>query len=177
MTERQKQSPTSEKREGGKAFPALLCNVLGIMLILGVILLMLPAFLPQIMDMSVYNVVSGSMEPAIPMGSMIFVRPARANEIERGEVIAFSSNGVVVAHRVMENRRQENQFITKGDANELEDINRVDYADLLGRVEYHIPMLGDVTAQVTTPQGKTCLLAVIVCGLLFNVIAGKLREQ
>ena len=169
MNERQKKSPT--RRGGGKAIPALLCNVLGTILILGVILAMLPAFLPRLMGIRVYDVVSGSMEPTIPVGSMIFVRPVD------GDVIAFSSNGVVVTHRVVENQRLGKQFITKGDANATEDMERIDYEELLGRVERHIPMMGEFTAHLTTPLGKIYLFAVLLCGLLFNLIAGRLRDR
>ena len=157
--------------------PALLCNMAGTALILAVILLMLPSFVPQMMGLLVYDVVSESMEPTIPVGSMIFVKPTEGLEIEEGDVIAFLSNGIVVTHRVVENRKLERKFITKGDANALEDMNRVDYDDLLGRVERHVPKLGDITAHVTTPLGKVYLFAVIVCGLLFNLIAGRLREM
>ena len=177
MTARDNSSPTSKNRRGGKAIPALLCNVLGILLILGVILLMLPSFFPRAFGIQVFNVVSGSMEPTIPVGSMIFVQPKDGAEIEDGDVIAFYSNGVVVAHRVVENRRLEKQVITKGDANELQDMDRMDYQDLLGKVVLHIPMLGDITAHVTTPLGKIYLFALVLCGLLFNVIAGRLRDQ
>ena len=177
MEERRKESPTSKKRGGGKAIPALLCNVLGTILILGVILTMLPAFLPRLMGIRVYDVVSGSMEPTIPVGSMIFVKPVDGDEIMDGDVIAFYSNGVVVTHRVMENRRLEKQFITKGDANEQVDMNWIDYEELLGRVDRHIPMMGEFTAHLTTPLGKIYLFAVLVCGLLFNLIAGRLRDR
>ena len=176
MTVREKNSPTTKKRGGGKSLPALLCNVLGILLILGVILLMLPSFFPRALGIQVFNVLSGSMEPTIPVGSMIFVKPMDAEKIDSGDVIAFYSNGVVVTHRVMENRQLENRFVTKGDANDLEDRQKVQYSELLGKVVLHIPMLGDVTAHLTTPLGKVYLFALLLCGLLFNVIAGRLRD-
>ena len=177
MTARDKNSPTTKKSGGGKRFPALLCNVLGTLLILGVILLMLPSFFPRAFGIQVFNVVSGSMEPTIPVGSMIFVKPMEAEKIDSGDVIAFYSNGVVVTHRVVENRQLENRFVTKGDANDLEDRQKIEYRDLLGEVVYHVPVLGDVTAHLTTPLGKIYLFALVLCGLLFNVIAGRLRDQ
>ncbi len=177
MTARDKNSPTTKKTGGGKTISALLCNVLGILLILGVILLMLPSFLPRAVGIQVFNVVSGSMEPTIPVGSMIFVKPMEAKKIDSGDVIAFYSSGVVVTHRVVENRQLENRFVTKGDANDLEDRQKIEYRDLLGLVVYHVPVLGDVTAHLTTPLGKIYLFAVLVCGLLFNLIAGRLRDR
>ena len=177
MRGREKLSPTMEKPEGGKSFPALLCSALGILLILGVIALLLPSVLPPLLGIRVCNVLSGSMEPAIPVGSMIFVRPAEAEEIGEGEVIAFSRDGVVVAHRVAENRRLEKRFVTKGDANAAADREKVPYDEMLGAVVLCVPTLGALTACLTTPPGKAFLFALILCGLLLNVIAARLRGQ
>lgn len=176
MRQRPKPSQNRKQNEGGKLIPALLCNVLGTLLILSVIAMMLPSLVPQLMGYRVYNVVSGSMEPAIPVGSMIFVRPTEAEEIREGDVIAFYRHGVVVTHRVLDNKKISQQFVTKGDANELADMESIAYADLLGRVDHHIPMLGDITAHITTPIGKIYLFAIILCGLLFNILASRLRD-
>ena len=176
MSEREKHAPTTEKREGGKRFPALLCSASGTLLILGVIALLLPPVLLPLLGIRVCNVVSGSMEPAIPAGSVIFVRPTEAEAVGEGDVIAFSAGGVVVAHRVVENRKLERRFVTKGDANEQADQKQVGYEALLGRVAYRIPLLGEITARLTTPPGKLCLFALLLCGLLLNLIAARLGE-
>ena len=76
-----------------------------------------------------------------------------------------------------EEKIADGNVITKGDANDLEDRQKIEYRDLLGKVVYHVPVLGDVTAHLTTPLGKIYLFAVLVCGLLFNLIAGRLRDR
>ncbi|MDO4990557.1 MAG: signal peptidase I, partial [Eubacteriales bacterium] len=141
-----------------------------------VIALLLPASLTKVMGFEVYNVISGSMEPALPEGSLVLVRPVESEDVEIGDIIAFDSNGSVVTHRVVANRTFEGKFVTKGDANEEEDINDTPYDQVIGRVEKHVPRLGAVMSMIASPLGKIYLFAFLLCGVLFNVLAGRLRE-
>ena len=177
MTKRQNPPQERSKKRGGKFFPAL-CNILGTLLLLLVIVLLLPLGLPKLMGYEVYNVVSGSMEPTIPVGSMIIVKPMQGSEIAEKDIIVFhTSEEAVVTHRVMENHVVEGEFITKGDANDAEDLTTVLYANLIGRVTKHIPKLGDIMTHITTPLGRVYLVGVALCGLLFNILAGRLRME
>ena len=162
-----------EKR-GGNILPAL-CSLIGTLLILAVIIMLLPVTVPRLLGFKVYNVVSGSMTPAIPQGSMVLVKPVEWNSVNPGDVIAFEREGTVVAHRVVAVQREEESFITKGDANELEDFNPVPFEELIGRVERHVPVLGEVETQLSTLQGKLYLLLLVVSGLLLRWLAGKIR--
>ena len=176
MSERQSAPRKHDRKKGGKILPAL-CNVLGTLIILLVIALLLPATLSKVMGYEVYNVISGSMEPVIPEGSMVFVKPTEWQEIESGDVIAFQTGASVTTHRVMRVHSFEGEFITKGDANETEDISPIPFDSLIGRVEYHVPVLGEVTALLASPLGKIYMFAFLLCGVLFNVLAGRLRDN
>ena len=142
---------------------------------LSVIVLMLPTVVPRLMGYEVYNVVSGSMEPSIPMGSMIVVDHTDAAEVASGDVIAFRSGNSVVTHRVTQNRRLERRFVTKGDANHGEDLNTVSYESLVGVVIWHMPTLGGIVARMSTVLGKLYLFSLLISGLLLNLISGRLR--
>ena len=120
---------------------------------------------------------SGSMEPEIPVGSMILVETVQPEEVQAGEVIVFRAEGSVVAHRVVENQFVVGEFITKGDANAAEDINSVPYSRLLGRVIYHVPYLGQFMALYTSPIGKLYVFLFVLCGVLFNILAERLRVR
>lgn len=163
------------KQSARGGFFAGLCSLLGTLLILAVILALLPVTLPRLLGFEVYNVISGSMTPAIPQGSMLLVKPAPGEEIQPGDVIAFERDGTVVAHRVTSIQRDERTFTTKGDANSQEDFLPVPFEELVGRVERHIPVLGDVATQFSTVQGKLSLAALVVNGLLFRWLAGRIR--
>ena len=162
-----------EKR-GGNILPAL-CRLIGTLLVLTVIFTLLPVTVPRLLGFEVYNVISGSMAPAIPKGSMVLVRPTEWGSVNPGDVIAFERNGTVVTHRVAAVHQEEGSFITKGDANEQEDFNPVSFEELIGRVERHVPVLGEVEMQLSTLQGKLYLLVLVVSGLLFRWLAERIR--
>ena len=96
--------------EGGKFFPAL-CNFIGTLILLLVIAVSVPLSVPRFLGYEVYNVVSGSMAPQIPMGSVVYVSPADPERVAAGDVIAFRSEGSVVTHRVVRNDYIESRFI------------------------------------------------------------------
>ena len=159
---------------GGSILPAL-CSIIGTAILLAVIILLIPMSTPRLFGYDMYNVVSGSMEPAIPAGSMIFVQTAEAKDLTEGEVIAFYSGGSVVVHRVTNNNTVEGKISTKGDANADEDFTTVLYKEVIGVVKYHVPYLGDISSNLTSSFGKVYLLALIILGLLFHLLAARLR--
>lgn len=168
-------TPHERQKKGGSIFPAL-CSVAGTVIILAVIALLLPLSVPRLLGYEVYDIVSGSMEPTIPTGSMVFVKPVGWEEIGEGDVIAYRTDGGVVTHRVAEKRTFLGEFVTKGDANESEDFLSVPFDMLVGRVERHIPFLGNWMAYLASALGKIYLFALLVCGVLFHVLANRLRE-
>ena len=83
---------------------------------------------PQVLGYSVFRVMTGSMEPEIRSDSLLVVKKTPPEEIAPGDVISFFSpdpalEGAVNTHRVVriEEENGEIRFITKGDANLIED--------------------------------------------------------
>lgn len=167
-------SPERGRHEGGRLLPAL-CGSLGTGVILLVILLLLPLAVPRLMGYQVYNVVSGSMAPEIPQGSMVLVKPAASREIRAGDVIAFGREGVVTTHRVVEVHGDTLEYTTKGDANPDVDFAPVPFASLIGRVEHHVPMLGALIAPLVSSGGKLRLAAALAGGVLLRLAGSRLR--
>ena len=64
------------------------------------------------------NVVSGSMEPALKKGTLLLVRKKADAEI--GDIVVYQSGESIIVHRIIS--AEGDQVITKGDANETEDI-------------------------------------------------------
>lgn len=152
-------------------------QVLGTGLLIALVLVCLPLTLPRMFGYHIYSVISGSMEPEIPVGSVIYVEEAVPEEVQEGDVIAFWSNDSVVAHRVVKNKVVEGAFVTKGDANAEEDMNDIDYEALVGRVAAHYPMLGELMILYTSSVGKAYVVCFAACGAMFNILAGMLRER
>ena len=165
-----------EKKKGGGILPAV-CNILGTLILFSVILLCIPVTLPKLFGYQIYDVVSGSMEPEIPVDSVVYVKETLPEEIKEGDVAAFRSSGSVIIHRIVEKRIVEGQFITKGDANTQVDIEKIPYDAMIGVVTFHIPLLGVVMTVLTSNVGKAYLICYAASGAMFYMLAGRLKEE
>ena len=94
---------------------------------------------PSFMGFSLFRVITGSMEPTLPVDSLIVVRRTDAEQVRNGDVITFYSNdptlnGAINTHRVasIEWEHGDLLFITRGDANPIDDPYPVYRQDLIG---------------------------------------------
>ena len=165
----------SRQREKRKnRFLQILCRILGTLLIVAVFAVLLPINIPKLFGGVVYNVVSPSMAPEIPVGSLIVVQPVDPGDLQEEDIIAYYRDNVVITHRITSNNTLEGKITTKGDANEQEDIFEVTYNQVIGKVTWHAPLLGGIAQVLTSTAGKVYLLAVLACGIMFHMIAGQL---
>ncbi|MCM1025826.1 MAG: signal peptidase I [Roseburia sp.] len=173
-----KDEETQEKdtKQSGRKIASHICRIAGTVMIFAVVLACLPVAVARIRGWQVYHVVSGSMEPQIPIGSLVFAEPVPPRDIQAGDVIAFWSGGSVIVHRVTENLAETSEFSTKGDANTAEDIRKTSYAELIGRIAYHIPFAGALVTLYTDAKGRIYALCLAACGALLNLLAGRLRR-
>ena len=94
----------------------------------------------RLVGLTPYAVLSGSMEPTYPVGSMIYVKAADPADVKVGDPITFYlSEGLIATHRVVS--IDEAGFHTKGDANNAEDGTPVARENLIGRPQFHSPGL------------------------------------
>lgn len=159
---------------------AAVCSLAGVLLLIAVIGLCAPLTLPRVFGYQIYNVVSGSMEPAIPTGSLVYVSKTEPADLKTDDVIAFYSSadtGAIITHRIVKNQVVSGQIITKGDANAAEDMIPVKYGQVLGKVEHAIPVAGKILAAVATIYGKIAAACMIAAAVLFHLMAGRLRKR
>ena len=171
-------APEADRRQtdkSGKFLPAL-CKAAGTMIISAAILLMLPLAVPKMLGYEVFSVISPSMEPAIPAGSIIYVEDADGKDLNPGDIVAFKRDGDTVTHRVVENRTSEGEMVTKGDANASDDIFPVKYKDIIGRVKRHIPRLGALMMNVLSAEGKIRALAFVCSGAILSLLGAVLDK-
>lgn len=168
------QGNTKGRKHGVLPF---LCYFAGFLFLVCVIILAAPLTVPRIMGYEVYEVVSGSMEPEIPVDSVCYVKPVAPEQLAEGEVIAFlKSESDVVVHRVVYNKTSLGELVTKGDNNNVEDPDPVPYAAVIGRVEMHLPLVGRFMALYASTVGKVYLLLAAACGVMFIMLGGRLAE-
>jgi signal peptidase len=103
------------------------------------------------------TVLTGSMEPTLPPGTLVVVRPTPVQDIRVGNVLTYqirSGEPAVVSHRVLSRSVSTDgatTFITKGDNNDSPDANPVTPAQIKGTVWYSVPLLGYVNNAVNGP--------------------------
>lgn len=105
---------------------------------------------PMLFQIRPYVVLSGSMEPKILTGSVVWINQ-KDTDPEVGEIITYqirSETGNVVCHRVVE--QTEHGYITKGDANNTVDLHEVTKQDVIGTYLFHAPYLGYLMDQKLT---------------------------
>lgn len=163
-----------------KQIAAKVCSVIGTLLLLVAILICIPLTLPRLAGYQIYHVISGSMEPAIHIESVVYVKDVAPADIQKKDVIAFHSvlgEEAIITHRVVSNNRVAGEIVTKGDANAKEDMEPVPYENVLGKVALTVPVLGKILATIATIQGKAAVGSVILLALLLHIVAGRLRKS
>ena len=114
----------------------------------------------RLFDIQVYSVISGSMEPEYPVGSLIYVKEVDPSEIKTGDVITYVlPNDMPSTHRVVRIDAENQLFYTKGDANDVEDGSPVHFKNLLGTPVFKIPLLGYVAYSIQHPPGMYIAIA------------------
>lgn len=152
-------------------------KLLGTALFVAIVFLFISTAVPQVLgaDES-FVVLSDSMSPAIGAGSVVYVNDISADQIQTEDVITYRSNsaGSRVTHRVVDvvERDGQRQFRTKGDANEEPDPDLVAPSQVVGRVSFHVPLIGYGVSFAGTTVG-TMLLVVVPAVLL---IVTELRD-
>lgn len=167
-------TPDAKRRPHRAA--AVVCRILGTVILLAVLAICLPLSVPKLLGYQVYDVVSGSMDPAIPVHSVVLVQPAAPEELQPGEIVAYRSGSSVVIHRLVENHIVEGEIVTKGDANAEPDPLKVEYAGVLGTVTAHIPFIGIYAEALNTLPGKLYAFGFIVAAAMLYLLAHDLSE-
>lgn len=172
----------------GKKFSlfAVISEIFQLLLIIFLVLLNVATFGVKIPFLSqkgfnFFAVTSGSMTPAIPVGSLIKVQAVEPELLTQGDVITFNNStdgkAVYVTHRIAEVKKTEEteqiiaddaetserklttyEFITKGDANNAPDARPVPFSKVVGQYQWHIPYLGYLTAFAQTNNGFILLV-------------------
>jgi len=149
-----------------------------LLLIIIVIVLCSLLVLPGIFRFQMFNVISGSMEPTVRVGSLIYVHEEKPEEIGEKDIIAFYGmpDGGIITHRVVKNNVVSGTFITKGDANDGEDPTPVPYDHFIGKVTLTVPYMGRVLTIMTSFHGKIAAACVVGLGAVLNLIGGRKRS-
>jgi signal peptidase len=134
---------------------------------------------PAVAGAERFTVLTGSMRPTYPPGTLVIVRPAEVDGLAIGNPITYqleSGRPDVVTHRIISvrhNAKGEASFITQGDANDNPDPKPVRPEQIRGEVWYSIPHLGYVNNWLSG-QKRALTVAIVIAVLIgyaiYNVV-------
>lgn len=119
-------------------------------------------------------VTTGSMEPTIKVGDLIYVKGVSPSDLQVGDIITFTPpsdyvRGSLVTHRIVEiiYVNDDISFKTKGDNNDSTDPWTISSDAIVGRQTAILPNVGSFFLWVKTPAGMACLGAILVLYLFW----------
>ncbi|TFV98511.1 signal peptidase I [Leifsonia flava] len=125
-------------------------GLLGLVVALAALLIVVP----KVGGATPLTVLTQSMEPTLPPGTLVVVGPVKPAEIRVGDVVTYqirSGEPDVITHRVIDVTSASDgsySFTLKGDNNAAEDPPVV-AEQIKGRLWYSVPFVGYVSTAVT----------------------------
>lgn len=119
-------------------------------------------------------ILSGSMKPAYPVGSIIYYKKAAFQDIKVGDAITMRlGEDSLATHRVVEKNETNQEFTTKGDNNPTPDNEPVSYERVVGKATAHaIPYVGYFTRYIQ----NWYTIAFMGLILILDMVLGSKRE-
>lgn len=128
----------------------LSCALLTTVLMLGAILIVIP----KAAGATPLTVLTSSMEPSLPPGTLIFVKAVELDQIAIGDVVTYqiaSGNPDAITHRVVgitSTASGERSLVLQGDNNGAADAEPVIGEQVQGRLWYSVPYAGFINASL-----------------------------
>lgn len=134
--------------------------------------------LPMLGQLEYRTIMSPSMEPDIPVGSLVIIKKTDRENIRVGDVITFASSGdIPITHKVVGYELSQDALITHGIAND-EGVNEITpYKNVIGKVAFSIPWLGKPFLLISSKRGKIIAITIIavlyIVSVFFETIGSK----
>ena len=146
-----------------RAARRILDLLLVVLILLVLATIVIARVIPSVTGGATFVVGGGSMEPTIPLGSVVIVTPIETSKLAVGDVVSVrvGQQQSVFTHRIVRLvPRDEGLWIeTKGDANQRPDPSIIPATTVIGRLEVSIPYAGYAVRLLSTAQGVLFLLA------------------
>lgn len=117
------------------------------------------------------TILTSSMEPRLPPGTLIVVKPKPVDEIQIGDVVTYqirSGHPEVVSHRVVRVNSSSDgkrSFVTQGDNNAIADASPVVAGQIKGALWYSVPWIGYLSTAVNG-QNRSWIVPAIAVAIL-----------
>ena len=151
-------------------------SVITYILILGVLIIAAP----MVMGYKPVVVLTGSMEPTYPVGSVVYYKKVPVGDLNVGDPITFSITDdakTVVTHRINK-VLSDGKYETKGDANSTPDTTPVSFSNVKGKViKYHLPLVGYFVKYLQNYYVIAGIFLILVSKLIVDYINDSREES
>lgn len=157
--------------------------MLSIIIIIEIILIIL-FLVPNLFGLKTFVVTSGSMEPLYPVGSLIYVRKVKLEEINVNDAITFymPDGKIIATHQVYDIDKDNQEFKTQGinnkddNGNIIHDGEPVKFSSVIGKPILCIKYLGYINRLITGRPVIYFIFLGTVIIILINYILEKKME-
>ncbi|SEM69640.1 signal peptidase I [Cryobacterium sp. TMT1-3] len=155
---------------------ALSVAISGALLLLVVMLFAVLVVVPKLTGATPLTVLTSSMEPHLPPGTLIVVDPVNTDDLVIGDVATYqmhSGEPAVITHRIIaisSSTDGTRSFQFQGDNNSLPDPDLVLAAQIQGRLWYSVPLIGYANNFVNGASRAVIIPAVAVALLGYSTV-------
>jgi len=152
-------------------------GLFGLVLLVGALVIVIP----NLAGAMPLTVLTSSMEPGLPPGTLVVVKPIDTNDIALGDVITYqieSGKLGVITHRITgitNSSDGSRTFTLKGDNNDVADELQVIPVQVVGKLWYSVPWIGNVSNYVNG-DGRSWVAPVVAIALFiyagFMIMSG-----
>jgi signal peptidase len=131
---------------------------------------------PELGGSTRYAMVIGkSMLPTLHSGDLVLLHSSQAYQV--GEIIGFLDPNIhaIIVHRIISSAN--GQYITKGDNNRDPDVYSSTNPDILGKVWFRAPLLGNLIAAIRQPLFFTLVVGIMVLFIILTFSQSKNPPQ
>lgn len=128
------------------------------------------------MGFKAYIITTDSMEPSIKHGDAILTKKPKVKDLKEGDIITFDRNNESITHRIIRVEREENSllYVTKGDNNNVEDKQMVNFDDVEGKKIITFPKLGYI---IEAAENQMVILIITLVVLIFLLVRIQAEER
>ena len=155
-----------------------ICNILSTLVMVVLALIAAALIVPKFLGYEQFAVLSGSMEPSIHVGAIVYAKAAEPDTLKNGDIVTYRlGNETRVTHRIVEIDTAAQTVITKGDANDAQDASPVLFENIQGKYAFNIPYLGYISIYAKTPLGIGAVCGILVVVILLNFLPDALAGE
>lgn len=125
---------------------------------------------PNLFGLKAFCIISGSMKPEINVNDVIIVKKVQQEELHINDIISFKMNEEIITHRIINVQKENDEkvyYVTKGDANNTEDTEKITFENIEGKYIFKIEKIGYL---ITAIQNKITLIVVMTMLAILYVI-------